>query len=213
MPAAQSQGDRCNQHRNPGVVRMLIAVFWFKTPKHASSLSCFRSTHSMSTKAYVRPKDVVDMIESFRPSLRQVLRYLILPHSVPHFYGYRSIDKCSPQFSCCVLQQRQLRHEISMVHACNRRLNGESSNANTRAALLLIDWYCDTHQTGYKFFPIEREAVRSYLRQLLHQHASIDDSIFRQPSESCCVQEKIAFSGLHRSQKQFAACRAISRYL
>jgi NitT/TauT family transport system permease protein len=75
----------------PALSWMLIAVFWFRDaelriffilvvillPFYA--LNIFDAVRAL-------PRDLVDMIESFRPSRRQVMYYLILPHVVPYIF-------------------------------------------------------------------------------------------------------------------------------
>jgi NitT/TauT family transport system permease protein len=75
----------------PALSWMLIAVFWFKNPETRIffillvillpfyALNIYEGVRALS-------KDLVDMIESFRPSRWQVLRYLILPHIVPYIF-------------------------------------------------------------------------------------------------------------------------------
>jgi NitT/TauT family transport system permease protein len=75
----------------PALSWMLIAVFWFKNPETRIffillvillpfyALNIYEGVRSLS-------KDLIDMIESFRPSRWQVLRYLILPHIVPYIF-------------------------------------------------------------------------------------------------------------------------------
>jgi NitT/TauT family transport system permease protein len=73
----------------PALSWILLAVFWFKNPEVRIffiltlillpfyALSIYDGIRAM-------PKDHVDMIESFRPSRWQVMRYLVLPHIVPY---------------------------------------------------------------------------------------------------------------------------------
>ena len=75
----------------PALSWMLVAVFWFKDPETRIffiltvillpfyALNVYEGVKSM-------PKDWVDMIESFRPSRWQVMRYLIVPHIVPYIF-------------------------------------------------------------------------------------------------------------------------------
>lgn len=75
----------------PALSWMLIAVFWFKNPEARIffiltlilvpfyALNVYDGMRALST-------DLVDMIESFRPSRLQVLRYLVGPHIVPYVF-------------------------------------------------------------------------------------------------------------------------------
>jgi NitT/TauT family transport system permease protein len=73
----------------PALSWMLIAVFWFKEPE---SRIFFILTvillpfYAMNVYEGLRaiPRDWVDMMESFRPSRWQMMRYLIVPHIVPY---------------------------------------------------------------------------------------------------------------------------------
>lgn len=75
----------------PALSWMLIAVFWFKNPEARIFfilLVILLPFYALNIYEGLRalPKDFVDMIESFRPSRWQVLRYLILPHIVPYIF-------------------------------------------------------------------------------------------------------------------------------
>jgi NitT/TauT family transport system permease protein len=75
----------------PALSWMLIAVFWFKNPESRIFfilLVILLPFYALNVYEGVRalPKEFVDMIESFRPSRWQVLRYLILPHIVPYIF-------------------------------------------------------------------------------------------------------------------------------
>lgn len=75
----------------PALSWMLIAVFWFKSSEARIffilvvillpfyALNIYEGVRALS-------KELVDMVESFRPSRWQVLRYLILPHIVPYIF-------------------------------------------------------------------------------------------------------------------------------
>jgi NitT/TauT family transport system permease protein len=75
----------------PALSWMLIAVFWFKNPEARIffiltlilvpfyALNVYDGMRALS-------KDLVDMIESFRPSRLQVLLYLVAPHIVPYVF-------------------------------------------------------------------------------------------------------------------------------
>jgi NitT/TauT family transport system permease protein len=75
----------------PALSWMLIAVFWFKNPEFRIFfilLVILLPFYALNVYEGVRalPKELVDMIESFRPSRWQVLRYLILPHIVAYIF-------------------------------------------------------------------------------------------------------------------------------
>ena len=73
----------------PALSWMLVAVFWFKDPEARIffiltvillpfyALNVYEGVRSMSS-------DWLDMLESFRPSRWQTMRYLIVPHIVPY---------------------------------------------------------------------------------------------------------------------------------
>jgi NitT/TauT family transport system permease protein len=73
----------------PALSWMLLAVFWFKHPEVRIffiltlillpfyALNVYDGIRAM-------PKDLLDMMESFRPSRWQILRYLVFPHIVPY---------------------------------------------------------------------------------------------------------------------------------
>lgn len=75
----------------PALSWMLLAVFWFKDPEARIffiltlilvpfyALNVYDGMRALS-------RDLVDMIESFRPSRTQVLRYLVGPHIVPYVF-------------------------------------------------------------------------------------------------------------------------------
>lgn len=75
----------------PALSWMLIAVFWFKDPE---SRIFFILTvillpfYALNVYEGLRaiPRDWVDMMESFRPSRWQMMRYLIVPHIVPYVF-------------------------------------------------------------------------------------------------------------------------------
>ena len=75
----------------PALSWMLIAVFWFKEPE---SRIFFILTvillpfYALNVYEGLRaiPRDWVDMMESFRPSRWQMMRYLIVPHIVPYIF-------------------------------------------------------------------------------------------------------------------------------
>jgi NitT/TauT family transport system permease protein len=73
----------------PALSWMLVAVFWFKDPETRIffiltvillpfyALNVYEGVRSMSS-------EWLDMLESFRPTRWQTLRYLIVPHTVPY---------------------------------------------------------------------------------------------------------------------------------
>jgi len=75
----------------PALSWMLLAVFWFRDPEARIffiltlilipfyALNVYDGMRALS-------RDLVDMIESFRPSRLQVLRYLVGPHIVPYVF-------------------------------------------------------------------------------------------------------------------------------
>jgi NitT/TauT family transport system permease protein len=75
----------------PALSWMLVAVFWFKEPESRIffiltvillpfyALNVYEGLRSI-------PRDWVDMMESFRPSRWQMMRYLIVPHIVPYIF-------------------------------------------------------------------------------------------------------------------------------
>jgi NitT/TauT family transport system permease protein len=73
----------------PALSWILLAVFWFKNPEVriffilAMILVPF---YALTIYDGIRglPRDLLDMIESFRANRTQVLRYLIIPHLVPY---------------------------------------------------------------------------------------------------------------------------------
>lgn len=75
----------------PALSWMLVAVFWFKDPE---SRIFFILTvillpfYALNVYEGLRaiPRDWVDMMESFRPSRWQMMRYLIVPHIVPYIF-------------------------------------------------------------------------------------------------------------------------------
>ena len=73
----------------PALSWMLVAVFWFREPETRIffiltvillpfyALNVYEGVRSMST-------EWLDMLESFRPTRWQTMRYLIIPHTVPY---------------------------------------------------------------------------------------------------------------------------------
>ncbi len=75
----------------PALSWMLIAVFWFRNSEARILfilLVILLPFYALNVYEGVRAlqKELVDMIESFRPSRWQVLRYLILPHIVAYIF-------------------------------------------------------------------------------------------------------------------------------
>ena len=75
----------------PALSWMLIAIFWFKNPEARIFFILtviLLPFYALNVYEGVRaiPKDWIDMIESFRPSRWQVLRYLVIPHVVPYVF-------------------------------------------------------------------------------------------------------------------------------
>ncbi|HVK94779.1 MAG TPA: ABC transporter permease [Noviherbaspirillum sp.] len=75
----------------PALSWMLVAVFWFKEPE---SRIFFILTvillpfYALNVYEGMRalPREWVDMMESFRPTRLQMMRYLIVPHIVPYIF-------------------------------------------------------------------------------------------------------------------------------
>ncbi|SDH55467.1 NitT/TauT family transport system permease protein [Variovorax sp. OV700] len=75
----------------PALSWMLLAVFWFKDPEARIffiltvillpfyALNVYEGVRALST-------EWVDMLESFRPTRWQMLRYLVAPHIVPYIF-------------------------------------------------------------------------------------------------------------------------------
>jgi NitT/TauT family transport system permease protein len=73
----------------PALSWMLLAVLWFGAPELRIffilsvilipfyALNVFDGLQAL-------PRDLIDMIDSFRPSRRQTLRYLLMPHIIPY---------------------------------------------------------------------------------------------------------------------------------
>lgn len=75
----------------PALSWMLIAVFWFKNPEARIFFILtviLLPFYALNVYEGIRalPKDLIDMIESFRPSRWQVLRYLVVPHIVSYVF-------------------------------------------------------------------------------------------------------------------------------
>ncbi|RXN91729.1 ABC transporter permease [Achromobacter aloeverae] len=75
----------------PALSWMLLAVFWFKDPEARIffiltvillpfyALNVYEGVRALST-------EWVDMLESFRPSRWQMLRFLVAPHIIPYIF-------------------------------------------------------------------------------------------------------------------------------
>ena len=75
----------------PALSWMLIAVFWFKNPETRIFFILtviLLPFYALNIYEGVRalPKDLIDMVESFRASRWQVLRFLVLPHIVSYIF-------------------------------------------------------------------------------------------------------------------------------
>lgn len=75
----------------PALSWILLAVFWFKNPETRIFfilIMILMPFYALSIYDGIRalPKDLVEMIESFRPSQFQTLRYLVAPHIVPYVF-------------------------------------------------------------------------------------------------------------------------------
>jgi len=73
----------------PALSWILLAVFWFKNPEMRIFfilVMILVPFYTLNIYDGVRalPKDQIEMIESFRPSKLQTLRYLIVPHIIPY---------------------------------------------------------------------------------------------------------------------------------
>jgi NitT/TauT family transport system permease protein len=75
----------------PALSWMLVAVFWF----HDAEVRIFFILTvillpffalSIYDGIQALPRDLLDLVESFRPSRWQVLRYLVIPHIVPYVF-------------------------------------------------------------------------------------------------------------------------------
>ncbi|WP_206668693.1 ABC transporter permease [Lacisediminimonas profundi] len=75
----------------PALSWMLVAVFWFKEPETRIFFILtviLLPFYALNVYEGMRaiPRDWVDMMESFRPSRLQMMRYLIVPHIVPYIF-------------------------------------------------------------------------------------------------------------------------------
>ncbi len=73
----------------PALSWMIIAVFWFKNPEQRIFFILFVIllpfyAINVYDGLQALPKELVEMVESFRPTRLQALRYLLLPHIVPY---------------------------------------------------------------------------------------------------------------------------------
>lgn len=75
----------------PALSWMLVAVFWFKEPETRIFFILtviLLPFYALNVYEGMRaiPRDWVDMMESFRPTRFQMMRYLIVPHIVPYIF-------------------------------------------------------------------------------------------------------------------------------
>jgi NitT/TauT family transport system permease protein len=75
----------------PALSWMLVAVFWFRDPEMRIFFILtviLLPFYALNVYEGIRalPRDLIDMVESFRPSRWQVLYYLIIPHIVPYIF-------------------------------------------------------------------------------------------------------------------------------
>jgi NitT/TauT family transport system permease protein len=73
----------------PALSWILLAVFWFKNPETRIFFILtliLLPFYALNIYDGIRAlqKDLIDMIESFRPTRWQILRYLIIPHIIPY---------------------------------------------------------------------------------------------------------------------------------
>jgi NitT/TauT family transport system permease protein len=75
----------------PALSWMLVAVFWFRAPEVRIFFILtviLLPFYALNVYEGIRalPRELVDMVESFRPSRWHVLRYLVIPHIVPYVF-------------------------------------------------------------------------------------------------------------------------------
>jgi NitT/TauT family transport system permease protein len=75
----------------PALSWMLVAVFWFRDPETRIFFILtviLLPFYALNVYEGIRalPRDLVEMVESFRPSRWQVLYYLVIPHIVPYIF-------------------------------------------------------------------------------------------------------------------------------
>lgn len=75
----------------PALSWMLIAIFWFKDPETRIVfilVVILLPFYALNVYEGIRalPKDLLDMVESFRPTRWQVMRYLVGPHIVQYIF-------------------------------------------------------------------------------------------------------------------------------
>ena len=75
----------------PALSWMLIAIFWFKDPETRIIfilVVILLPFYALNIYEGIRalPKDLLDMVESFRPTRWQVMRYLVGPHIVQYIF-------------------------------------------------------------------------------------------------------------------------------
>ena len=75
----------------PALSWMLVAVFWFRDTEVRIFFILtviLLPFYTLNVYEGIRalPRDYVDMVESFRPSRWQVVRYLVIPHIMPYVF-------------------------------------------------------------------------------------------------------------------------------
>jgi NitT/TauT family transport system permease protein len=75
----------------PALSWMLVAVFWFRDPEMRIFFILsviLLPFYALNVYEGIRalPRDLVEMVESFRPSRWQVLYYLVIPHIIPYIF-------------------------------------------------------------------------------------------------------------------------------
>jgi NitT/TauT family transport system permease protein len=75
----------------PALSWMLVAVFWFRDPEMRIFFILtviLLPFYALNVYEGIRalPRDLIDMVESFRPSRWQILYYLVIPHIVPYIF-------------------------------------------------------------------------------------------------------------------------------
>jgi NitT/TauT family transport system permease protein len=75
----------------PALSWMLVAVFWFRDPEMRIFFILtviLLPFYALNVYEGIRalPRDLIDMVESFRPSRWQILYYLVIPHIIPYVF-------------------------------------------------------------------------------------------------------------------------------